>query len=301
MQFTVLINQSRALEWGLNAQQAMLFAFLFTTPTWAEATELNGIAYCYVSKSKVCEEMPLLTDKPNTVYRLMKQLEEFGLIYMACIENKTHIAITKRGATWNSSENIQGVGKKSEPVKKIITGSEKNQSGVGKISDQSDNQYQITKSDNQDIKKINKKDLAAELFEFWKTTMGHSKARLDDKRLKLITKALDLGYSVDDLKSAIAGCAKSEYHMGNNDNGTVYDDLGLILRDAGKIDSFIKKASQVTPHATSQQFSRPGAGRPALTHADDVRGQARRAFERRHGGHGAGTVRSDGGAISQQG
>lgn len=143
MQFTVLINQYRAMEWGLNAQQAMLFAFLYNAPTWATAVEIGGVAYCHVSKSKVVDDMPLLTDKPDTVYRLMRQLCDLGVIKIDCRENKTLVCITEKGALWNSH---QGVGKKSEVVdnppdkgrKKIrpqAEGSEKYPNKVGKISE----------------------------------------------------------------------------------------------------------------------------------------------------------------------
>lgn len=141
------------------------------------------------------------------------------------------------------------------------------------------NEQTIEQTNEQTIKKITKKNLALDVFEFWKETMNHTKAKLDDKRLKLITKSLDLGYTADDLKCAITGCAKSEYHMGKNDNGTVYDDLGLILRDAGKIDFFIKKSTQVTNHAANQ-FSRGADSGPNKTGAADlVRTQARKFFE----------------------
>lgn len=78
-----------------------------------------------------------------------------------------------------------------------------------------------------------------EVFEFWKSTTGHDRAKLDDKRNKLIASALKTGYSTEDLKNAITGCTLSAYHMGDNDKGAKYDSLSLILRDAGKIDQFI--------------------------------------------------------------
>lgn len=39
MQFTVTINQAKALEWGVNSQQALLFAFVFECPSWAKMVE----------------------------------------------------------------------------------------------------------------------------------------------------------------------------------------------------------------------------------------------------------------------
>lgn len=77
-----------------------------------------------------------------------------------------------------------------------------------------------------------------EVFEFWKTAMSHPRAKVDDKRKKLIRKALKL-YELSDLKDAIIGCTLSPYHMGHNDVKTRYDSLELILRDASHIDRFI--------------------------------------------------------------
>ena len=90
----------------------------------------------------------------------------------------------------------------------------------------------------------NKKTLSAsadvvEVFEHWKIVMGHPMAKLDDKRKRLITMAMKIGYTTDSLCAAIDGCAKSSYHMGQNERSAKYDSLDLILRNADKIDSFI--------------------------------------------------------------
>ena len=69
------------------------------------------------------------------------------------------------------------------------------------------------------------------VFAYWKTTMNHPRAVLDAKRQRVITKALKT-YSIEDLKLAIDGCKNTPYNMGQNDNGQVYDDISLILRDA---------------------------------------------------------------------
>ncbi len=79
-----------------------------------------------------------------------------------------------------------------------------------------------------------------DVFQHWCDVHGHSKARLDDKRRKLIRSAYALGYSVGDMKSAINGCKKSAFHQGDNKGKRVYDSLELILRSAEKIDTFMK-------------------------------------------------------------
>jgi|25BtaG_2_1085352.scaffolds.fasta_scaffold00020_81 hypothetical protein len=141
MQYLVSINQTKALEWGLNAQQAMLFAFLHQVPTWADSREIDGVVWFNIGKGKVIEELPLLTDKPDTVYRLMKQLRATGLICMTSCDNKTYIRLTEKAKGWNrvqgseknptpkakpkGTEKNPTHGKKSDPRKKIREGSEK--------------------------------------------------------------------------------------------------------------------------------------------------------------------------------
>ena len=74
---------------------------------------------------------------------------------------------------------------------------------------------------------------------------------VSDKRKKKIRGAMKLGYSPDDLKQAIDGCASSSFHMGQNDRQMVYDGLDLIFRDADHIDKFIKL--QQMPAGPGQQ------------------------------------------------
>lgn len=275
MQYSIFINQIKAVEWGISTQQAILFGFLHNSASWAYSTVVDGITYYSLSKSKICTELPLLTDKPDTVYRMLKELAAKDLVLTTVIGNRTYVAITPKGATWGTSAPFEKqenkLGKKSElPIEgteKVGELSEelgKKSERIGKKSELSNNQYQVTITSN---KNINTSSLIGDVFEFWKTTMNHGKAKLDNKREKLITKALDLGYSVEDLKAAIVGCAKSEYHMGKNDNGTVYDDLGLILRDAGKIDGFIKKSTQAIPNA-AYQSNNSRSGSAGLAHDD---------------------------------
>lgn len=94
------------------------------------------------------------------------------------------------------------------------------------------------------------------IFDHWKKIMNHPKAKLDDKRKKLIRAALKLGYSETELITAVDGCAKSPYHMAQDGrNTTVYDDIELILRDAKHIDQFLKINSMPpAPMANQPKF-----------------------------------------------
>ena len=100
MQFFILTNQVKAVEWGLNSQQASLFSFLYLLRTWAQRRVINGETYYSISKNKIITEMPLLTDKPDTILRMQLSLREKGLIKMLVIKQQTYIAITERGLEW---------------------------------------------------------------------------------------------------------------------------------------------------------------------------------------------------------
>jgi len=79
-----------------------------------------------------------------------------------------------------------------------------------------------------------------QVFDHWRVTLGHARARLDATRSRTVRAMLEAGYSVDDLKLAIDGCACSDWHRGKNDRSTVYDGLGLICRDAEHVDRFME-------------------------------------------------------------
>ena len=107
-----------------------------------------------------------------------------------------------------------------------------------------------------------------EIFDFWISSTGHVRAKLDPNRIKQISGALKLGYTVEDIKSAITGCTLSAYHMGENESGCRYDSLALILRDAGKIDQFIGyfnsppvKRSDAAPAKTQHQLNQEATTR----------------------------------------
>jgi DNA-binding PadR family transcriptional regulator len=138
MQFTVTINQVKALEWGLNSQQALLFAFVYGCPSWTKPIKTDDGIFFALSKAKITEELPLLTDKPDTAYRMLKALEEAGLIELSSTSNITLFRLTEKAIEWN--QKLDGSEKyptppKNEGRKKIRSTSEKNPSKVGDKSE----------------------------------------------------------------------------------------------------------------------------------------------------------------------
>lgn len=114
-------------------------------------------------------------------------------------------------------------------------------------------------------------DPVQRVFDHWKRVMNHPASHLDAKRRGVIQDRMKEGYTADHLMLAIDGCAKSAWHMGQNDKSKVYDSLDLICRDASKVDGFMADAR------------RKAAPAPASRNDDDIQGYLQRRQQRGHG------------------
>lgn len=94
------------------------------------------------------------------------------------------------------------------------------------------------------------RDPVLAIFEHWRSTWNHPKARLDAKRREAIQAALKLGYSAEDLRDSITGYLQSPHHRGENDRQTVYDSIDLLLRDAKHIDAGLAFARGPPPQTS---------------------------------------------------
>lgn len=125
MQYVILINQLKALEWGLDLRLSALFAFLYQVPSWADQIRLENQIWFHISKSKLADELPILTDKPDTIYRQMRGLADKGLIEMTSSGPRTLFRLTEEGKKWNRK-----VGKQSE-----VSGHKRKSKKVGRKSE----------------------------------------------------------------------------------------------------------------------------------------------------------------------
>lgn len=87
-------------------------------------------------------------------------------------------------------------------------------------------------------------DAEFQVFEHWRVTLRHPKAKPTPERKRLIARALKT-YTVEELQLAITGLTRSPHHMGQNDRSTVYDDLEHAIRDAKRIEGFMALATGV--------------------------------------------------------
>lgn len=104
MQYITSINNQKCLEWGINATQGALMAFLFKEAKTAEEEIIDGEVYSHIPKQKVIEELPIFFDKIDTVYRNLKLLHEKKLIKYVKKYRRDYIKIIKSGKEWISYE-----------------------------------------------------------------------------------------------------------------------------------------------------------------------------------------------------
>lgn len=86
---------------------------------------------------------------------------------------------------------------------------------------------------------VSRTEAAALVFDAWAQTM-RSPARvvLTEKRRRRILDRLREGYDLEDLLDAVRGWQASPFHRGENRDGTVYNDLDLLLRDGAHVERF---------------------------------------------------------------
>jgi len=118
MKYTISIDQTHSIAWGLSLSEAAMFSFLYSVPAWAEQIFVDNQVWFFASRNKAIDEMPIITDKSDTVYRLYKSLQSKGVIDWKKFGEKDCIRITEKGKQWNSLNTT--VGNKSEDARKNI-------------------------------------------------------------------------------------------------------------------------------------------------------------------------------------
>ena len=118
MKYTISIDQTHSIAWGLSLSEAAMFSFLYSVPAWAEQIFVDNQVWFFASRNKAIDEMPIISDKSDTVYRLYKSLQTKGVIDWKKFGEKDCIRITEKGKQWNSLNTT--LGKKSEDTRKNI-------------------------------------------------------------------------------------------------------------------------------------------------------------------------------------
>ena len=191
MRFSTYINNQKALEWGLNANQAALFDLLNQASSWAEEIIVDGVVYYWVSRNKVLEELPLFYKTSDTVYRHFSDLDEKGLIiYLKQGKHgdKDLIRLTEKGKSWNEFKPEQ-----------IRDNSEINPS----LGDELGNKSEITRKQIRDNSEINPTNNNTN----YKNTTDHNNKKTTQKNsLALLAEFGIVGQLADDFITHRKAC-----------------------------------------------------------------------------------------------
>lgn len=149
MKYSITIDNLSSKKWGLTIQEAYLFSWIYALPSWANKVSIEGVDFYFASKNKVAEELPLLTDKIDTVYRYMKRLELKGLIALKKVDNKDYVALTPLAKTWNSVPSEH---------------SENNPTNLGRSSEVASEKNPTYNNIKEDTSTINKRGIDFDIF-----------------------------------------------------------------------------------------------------------------------------------------
>ena len=216
MRFSTYINNQKAIEWGLNANQAALFDLLNQAASWAEEIIVDGVVYYWVSRNKVLEELPLFYKTSDTVYRHFSDLDEKGLIiYLKQGKHgdKDLIRLTEKGKSWNEfkPEQIRDnseinpsvgdkLGNKSEITRKQIRDNSEINPSVG---DKLGNKSEITRKQIRDNSEINPTNNNTN----YKNTTDHNNKKTTQKNsLALLAEFGIVGQLADDFITHRKAC-----------------------------------------------------------------------------------------------
>ena len=61
MKYSIFINQTKALEWGINLQEATLIDLFSHMPTWAKPEVIENEIWYFFAKNKILDECPILS------------------------------------------------------------------------------------------------------------------------------------------------------------------------------------------------------------------------------------------------
>lgn len=205
MKYSSTIDNVTAEKWGLTIQLAYLFSWLYNLPSWANSITSDSRIFYFAAKSQAVKELPLLTDKLDTMYRYYRQLETAGLILVIRVDGKDYVSLTEKAKQWNTvgfksdlpDSNPSQVGKISEKPSDLnptyhSTNNDKNTSDTGapkKVSDvlkkRQDEFYQkLVPFVGEGAGKFHK-DMVRAFYEYWtEPSVDGTLMRMEDKKNK---------------------------------------------------------------------------------------------------------------------
>ena len=259
MRYTLTINQKQALELGINnINQVIILGLISECHSWAEPQIIENEVYYWTARSKISEELPLLSLKSDSVYRHLKSLADLGLIDYKKVGKKDCVKLTKLGKSYY-------VGNKSE----LEENSEINPSKFGNKSEKNSeinptynntNPIRATR-DNKEEKYTKEFSTLLNLWNEVAAALNLNRvSKLTTKRKnKLITRLSENKNFIKDFKAALENIKQSNFLQGKNNRNWKVDFDWLIANDTNFIKVLEGKYTDVSAPAAQTDFSKFGS------------------------------------------
>ena len=237
--FTILPDWVRTHQ-GLSSPAIMLY---LTLASYAD----NKTGRCWPSRATLAGE---LGASVNSVDRWARELEAAGVVEVERRKSEADLNLTN---VWT----IIQVNPEGSPTH----GGRGSPTGGGRVAPPVGDRTRLIELDkdyvNEDVDRV---------WSSWLESTGKNpnRAKLDAKRKKLIVKAL-ADYTVGEVVAAVTGWEFSPHHRGENERGTKYNDLSLLLRNPENIERF----RDLHPSAGSHEPEAVSVIPPMYDSADD--------------------------------
>lgn len=96
------IDNLFVLNYGLTIQEAVVLEWMIQLPSWAEHIIHEEKTYFFASKNKAVDDLNVLTDKIDTMYRYYKKLSEKGFVLLLKSDGKDFVHLNPVCQQWNN-------------------------------------------------------------------------------------------------------------------------------------------------------------------------------------------------------
>jgi hypothetical protein len=207
--------------------------------------------WCLADKAGRLEDRPLKINvqvfpyrrfSPAKIEALLDSLATFGFIRRYSVEGQKLIQVV----TFSEHQSPHKTEKESKlPAEPLVSQGVEDLTVRDTLSNGTSTEVECIGNQESGIRNQESEKPVEQIFSYWQNAFNHKRATLTLERRNAINGRLKK-YTVEQIKLAIDGCGKSPNHMGQNDRGTIYDDIELICRNDTKLEKFIAFAERPT-------------------------------------------------------
>lgn len=105
MRWNVSLDLASTQEWGLNVQQGVVFAYIYSCPSWADKSP-DDPDFFNISNGKIASDLSIISTKRDTILRYVLQLVDAGLLERRTIKRNQYLKLTDKAKGWYRQRDI---------------------------------------------------------------------------------------------------------------------------------------------------------------------------------------------------